>query len=178
MRPKIAVVAVAAVVVVGGCGVGQASVTRPAAPPSSRAAASAPASAPGHRSPSPSSAPSSPPSPDPSLTWLESPGGQEQVTFNDDVALLANDLDRESRSPTVANHLVFEAAARVVRAEAEKIRSTPALLPAVKRAAYAKMLADFVTVANLLQPGPGYVTAAQDQAAWDTALAATNIAVS
>jgi hypothetical protein len=156
MRPKIAVVAAAAVVVVGGCGVGQASVTRPATLPPSAAS----------------------PSPDPSLTWLESPGGQEQVTFNDDVAMLANDLERESRSPTVANHLAFEADARVVRAEAEKIRSLPALLPTVNRAAYEKMLADFIIVANLLQPGPGYGTAAQDQAAWDTALAATNITVS
>jgi hypothetical protein len=112
------------------------------------------------------------------VTWLESAGGQEQVTFNDDVSTLAGDLETEDQSPTVANHLVFEDDARVVRAEAEKILSTPALLPKVNRAAYEKMLNDFVIVANLLQPGPGYGTTAQDWAAWYTALAASNITVS
>src|SRR5579875_1051793 len=63
--------------------------------------------------PSPSSSASS----DPSLTWLESAGGQEQVTFNDDVSTLAGDLETEEQSPTVANHVVFEADARVVRSE-------------------------------------------------------------
>ena len=153
----------AAVAVISGCGVTQASVIRPA--PSS----------PG---PSPSS-PSSPASPsDPALAWLESAGGQEQVTFNDDVDTLAGDLEIESQSPTVAYHLAFEADARVVRAEAEKILSTPALLPAVNRAAYREMLNDFIIVANLLQPGAGYGTAAQDLAAWNQALAATDITVS
>jgi hypothetical protein len=33
-------------------------------------------------------------------------------------------------------------------------------------------------VADLLQPGPGYGRTAQDWAAWNTALAATNITVS
>jgi hypothetical protein len=33
-------------------------------------------------------------------------------------------------------------------------------------------------VANLLQPGPGYGTTAQDDTAWNTALAASNITVS
>jgi hypothetical protein len=100
------------------------------------------------------------------------------VTFNDDVSTMAGDLETESQSPTVANHLVFEADARVLRAEAEKILSTPALLPAVNRAAYERMLTDFMTVANLLQPGPGYGTTAQDWAAWNTALAASNVSVS
>jgi hypothetical protein len=84
----------------------------------------------------------------------------------------------ESQAPTVANHLTFEADARVVRAEAEKILSTPALLPEVNRAANEKMPDDFIIVANLLQPGPGYGTTAQDWAARDTALAASNITVS
>jgi len=34
------------------------------------------------------------------------------------------------------------------------------------------------TVANLLQPGPGYGTTPQDDTAWNTALAASNITVS
>jgi hypothetical protein len=112
------------------------------------------------------------------LTWLESAGGQAQVTFNDDMSTLAGDLETESESPTAANHLVFEADARVLRAEAEKILSAPALLPTVNRAAYEQMLRDFVIVADLLQPGPGYGTTAQDWAAWNTALAASNITVS
>ena len=112
------------------------------------------------------------------MAWLASAGGQEQVTFNDDVSTLAGDLETEDHASTVANHLVFEADARVVRAEAGKILSTPALLPTVNRAAYKKMLNDFIVVANLLQPGPGYGTTAQDWAAWNTALAASNITVS
>jgi hypothetical protein len=114
---------------------------------------------------------------DPSLAWLESPGGQAQVTFNNDVDIMAGDLETESHSPTVANHLVFEADARVVRAEAEKILSTRALLPTHNRRAYERMLKDFITVANLLQPGPGYGTTAQDYAAWYTALKASDITV-
>ena len=115
---------------------------------------------------------------DPSLAWLESAGGQDQVTVNDDVDSLAAALQTESHSPTVANHLVFEADARVVRAEAQKILGTPALLPEVNRAAYERMLNDFITVANLLQPGPGYGTTAQDYIAWYKALHASNIDVS
>ena len=114
---------------------------------------------------------------DPALAWLESRGGQAQVIFNDDVDTLAADLETESHSPTVANHLVFEADARVVRAEAEKILATPALLPTVNRKAYERMLKDFITVANMLQPGPDYGTTAQDYAAWYTALRASNINV-
>jgi hypothetical protein len=114
---------------------------------------------------------------DPSLAWLESRGGQAQVTFNNEVNTLAGDLVTEAQAPTVANHLVFEADARVVRAEAEKILHTSALLPTHNRAAYKGMLKDFVTVANLLQPGPGYGTTPQDDAAWNTAMKASDITV-
>jgi hypothetical protein len=117
------------------------------------------------------------PATDPSVLWLESRGGQAQVTFNNDVSILAGDLETESKAPTVANHLAFEAAGRVVRAEARHILNTPALLPTVNRAAYKHMLKDFIVVANLLQPGPGYGTTAQDTAAWDKALEASNIYV-
>ena len=114
---------------------------------------------------------------DPSLAWLGSRGGQAQVTFNTAVDVLAGDLQIESQSPTVANHLVFEADARTVRAQAEKILSTRALLPTHNRAAYERMLKDFITVANLLQPGPGYGTTPQDYAAWNTATQASDITV-
>ncbi len=86
-------------------------------------------------------------------------------------------LETEDHAPTVANHLAFEADARVVRAEAQKILTTPALLPATNRAGYERMLKDFITVANLLQPGPGYGTTAQDDTAWYTAMNASNITV-
>jgi hypothetical protein len=114
---------------------------------------------------------------DPSLAWLESAGGQAQVTVNNEVDTLAADLQTEAHAPTVANHLVFEADARVVRAEADQILRTPALLPAHNRAAYKRMLNDFITVANLLQPGPGYGTTPQDYTAWYQALHASNITV-
>jgi len=190
MTPKFAITVVAAVAVISGCGVTQASVIRPAATRSSPAAAAHPdRTQPARTQPatvrpattpsaSPSASASASASSDPALTWLESAGGQEQVTFNDDVSTLAGDLDMESQAPTVANHLSFEADARAVRAEAEKILSTPALLPTVNRAGYEEMLRDFITVANLLQPGSGYGTTAQDWAAWNTALAASNIVVS
>jgi hypothetical protein len=113
----------------------------------------------------------------PSLAWLESAGGQAQVTFNNDVATLAWDLEVESNAPTVANHLVFEADARVVRADARKILATPALLPQHNRAAYKRMLNKFITVANMLQPGPDYGTTAQDYTAWYAATRASNITV-
>jgi hypothetical protein len=115
---------------------------------------------------------------DPSVVWLESAGGQAQVTFNDDVDTLASDLVIESHSPTVANHLAFEADARVTRGQAQKILANPALLPTVNRAGYEQMLNDFIVVANLLQPGPGYGTTAQDYAAWNVAMNASNINVS
>ncbi len=114
---------------------------------------------------------------DPSLTWLTSAGGQAQVTFNTDVDTLAAALETEDHAPTVANHLAFEAAARTVRADARKILHTPALLPTANRDGYKRMLKDFITVANLLQPGPGYGTTAQDDTAWYTALSASNITV-
>jgi hypothetical protein len=114
---------------------------------------------------------------DRSLAWLESPGGQAQVTLNTDVDTLAADLQIESHAPTVANHLAFEADARTVRTQAEKILATRALLPTHNRAAYQRMLKDFITVANLLQPGPGYGTTPQDYTAWYTALQASNITI-
>jgi hypothetical protein len=113
----------------------------------------------------------------PAMTWLASAGGQAQVTLNDDIATLAAALETENYSPTVANHLTFEADARTVRTQAATILATPALLPTVHQAAYKTMLNDFITVANLLQPGPGYGTTPQDDTAWNTALAASNITV-
>ena len=129
-----------------------------------------------HASPHPSTTPTA--SADPSVAWLESAGGQAQVTFNDDVDTLAGDLATESQSPTVANHLVFEADARVVRGEAQRILADPPLLPTVNRAGYQQMLNDFIVVANLLQPGPDYGTTAQDDAAWAVAMNASNVNVS
>jgi hypothetical protein len=114
----------------------------------------------------------------PAMAWLASAGGQAQVTFNDDVDLLAAALEVEKYAPTVANHLIFEADARTVKAQAATILATPALLPTVHRAAYQTMLNDFIAVANLLQPGPGYGTTPQDNTAWYAALAASNITVS
>ena len=114
---------------------------------------------------------------DASVIWLASAGGQAQVTFNNDVSILAGSLEVEAHAPTAANHLAFEADARVVRAEAEHILATPALLPAVHRAEYKTMLNDFITVASLLQPGPGYGTTPQDYTAWYAALHASDITV-
>jgi hypothetical protein len=114
---------------------------------------------------------------DPSLAWLESAGGQAQITVNDEIDTLAADLQTEAHAPTVANHLIFEADSRIVRAQARTILSTPALLPAHNRAAYTAMLTDFVTVANLLQPGADYGTTPQDYTAWYQALHASNITV-
>jgi len=117
------------------------------------------------------------PAADASVTWLQSPGGQAQVTFNNDVSTLAGSLEVEAHAPTAANHLIFEADARAVRAQAEHILHTPALLPAVHLAQYKTMLNDFITVASLLQPGPGYGTTPQDYTAWYAALHASNITV-
>jgi hypothetical protein len=115
---------------------------------------------------------------DPAVLWLASAGGQAQVTFNQEVDTMAGDLEIEAHAPTVANHLTFEADARTVRAQAQKILSTSALLPTVNRAAYQGMLHNFVTVADMLQPGADYGTTSQDYTAWWTALNASNIAVS
>ena len=114
---------------------------------------------------------------DPSLAWLVSRGGQAQIVFNNDVAVMAGDLLIESHNDSVANHLAFEADARIVRAQAHKILTHRALLPTHNQAAYKTMLKDFITVANLLQPGPGYGTTPQDYTAWNTALRASNITV-
>jgi hypothetical protein len=148
------------------------------APATSQSATSAPAtSRPVASHPATSHPVAAKPTADQATLWLESAGGQAQVTFNQDVDVLAAALEIESHSDTVANHLVFEADARVVRAQARKILATPALLPTVNRAAYKVMLNDFITVADLLQPGPGYGTTAQDEAAWNAALIASNITV-
>jgi hypothetical protein len=115
---------------------------------------------------------------DAALRWLTSPGGQAQVTFNQDVDTLASALVIENQVTTVANHLVFEAAARTVATQARTILADPALLPATHRTAYVTMLNDFISLAGLLQPGAHYGTTAQDYTAWYTALRATNITVS
>jgi hypothetical protein len=177
-RLAAAAVAAAAVAVVSGCGVTHHSAAavadsaspRPAAAISAQAQAQAQAQA--HTVASLRSTPA-----DRALAWLESPGGQAQVRFDDAVATLAWDLEVEDHAPTVANHLVFEADARVVRAQARKILATPALLPKHNRAAYKRMLHKFIIVANMLQPGPDYGTTAQDYAAWYAAMRASNITV-
>jgi hypothetical protein len=115
---------------------------------------------------------------DPAILWLASAGGQAQVTFNQEVDALAGNLEIEAHAPTVANHLIFEADARTVRAQADKILATSALLPTVNRAAYQRMLHRFITVADMLQPGPGYGTTSQDDTAWSAAVNASNIIVS
>jgi hypothetical protein len=115
---------------------------------------------------------------DPALRWLTSPGGQAQVTLNQDVDTLAGALVIENQATTVANHLIFEADARTVAAQARAILADPALLPATGRAAYQAMLTDFISLAGLLQPGARYGTTAQDYTAWYTALRATNITIS
>jgi hypothetical protein len=114
---------------------------------------------------------------DPAMRWLTSPGGQAQVTFNQDVDTLAGALVIENQVGSVANHLMFEADARTVRTEARAILANPALLPTEHRAAYVAMLNDFITVANMLQPGTHYGTTAQDYTAWYTALRASNITI-
>jgi len=114
---------------------------------------------------------------DPAMRWLTSPGGQAQVTLNQDVDTLAGALVIENQVGSVANHLVFEADARTVRTQARTILANPALLPTEHRAAYVTMLNDFITVANMLQPGADYGTTAQDYTAWYTALRASNITV-
>jgi hypothetical protein len=118
------------------------------------------------------------PTANPALAWLDSVGGQAQVTFNQDADTLAGALVIENQSATAANHLVFEADARSVRAQARTILADRGLLPGTGRAAFVTMLNDFITVANLLQPGAGYGTTAQDYTAWYTALRASDITVS
>ena len=174
-----AAIAVPAALIVSGCGVTHAGavaalrpVTQSATPQSTSLHSGATTSI---RATTASHVAKASPPVDPSVRWLESAGGQAEVTFNDDVDNVAEALEIESGSPTVANHLAFESAARVMRTEARKILSTPALLPTVQRTAYVHMLKDFVVVANLLQPGPGYGTTAQDYTAWYAAQRASNI---
>ena len=114
------------------------------------------------------------PAPDPALSWLASPGGQAQVTLAADTDTLAAALYTESQSPTPANHRAFAAAGAAVAAQARHILGDPALLPA-HPAAYERELRDWIAVAGLLQPGPGYGTAAEDYAAWYIALRASDI---
>ena len=173
-RSAAVAVAVAGVAIVSGCGVAQ----HNAAPVIHPASSHSPAPHPSAAAHSSAAARPSAAAADPSVVWLESAGGQAQVTFNNDVSTLAWDLEVESHSPTVANHLVFEADARVVRAEARTILSAPALLPTVNQAAYERMLSEFIVVANLLQPGPGYGTTRQDSTAWYAALSASDITIS
>jgi hypothetical protein len=161
MKPTRIVGALATIALLSGCGLTHHTTT----------------AHPAHQAPSPHTQTVALPA-DPALTWLDSAGGQAQVTFNQDVDILAGALVIESHATTVANHLVFEADARAVRAQARTILASPALLPAAGRTAYVTMLNDFITVANLLQPGAGYGTTAQDYTAWYTALRASNITVS
>src|SRR5579859_899254 len=153
--------ALATVALLAGCGL-----THHTTTPATQTPAHAPAAAPAHALAA-----------DPALRWLTSPGGQAQVTFNQDVDTLASALVIENQATTVANHLIFEAAARTVAAQARTILADPALLPATHRAAYQAMLNDFITLANLLQPGTHYGTTAQDYTAWYTALRASNITI-
>ena len=112
------------------------------------------------------------------MVWLASAGGQAQVTLNNEIDTLAAALVIENSAPTVANHLIFEADARIIRAHTQKILANPAFLPTVNRAAYQTMLNDFIVAANLLQTGPGHGTTPQDYTAWNAAMHATNINVS
>jgi hypothetical protein len=166
--------AAAAVAIVSGCGVAHHGAATPAQPATSSrpSASSKPVQVKAH-----TDAVHRPVSVDPSLAWLASPGGQAQVSFNDAVDTLAMDLEIEDHADTVANHLIFEADARVVRSQAEKILATPSLLPSHNRAAYKQMLHKFITVADLLQPGAGYGTTPQDYDAWYAAMRASNITV-
>ncbi len=166
-----AVAAVAAIAALSGCAT------------TDHAAAAAPHTAITHSATThPAAATTHPAAPttpaDPAILWLASAGGQAQVTFNQEVDALAGDLEIEAHAPTVANHLIFEADARTVRAQADKILATSALLPTVNRAAYRQMLHRFITVADMLQPGADYGTTSQDYTAWWAALNASDIAVS
>src|ERR1039457_2769724 len=80
-----------------------------------------------------------------------------------------------SSAPAPCSRVVFRQ--QGAGAEARKILRTRALLPKHNLAAYKRMLNDFITVANLLQPGPGYGTTHQDYGAWYQALHASNITV-
>jgi hypothetical protein len=95
----IATVAIASAAIVSGCGVthqGAVPVTRPA----QHLASAHPVST--HRASAQLTAAQRPAPADPSLAWLESAGGQAQVTFNNEVDTLAADLQAEDHAPTVA----------------------------------------------------------------------------
>jgi hypothetical protein len=109
------------------------------------------------------------------IAWLNSEGGQDQDIINDQVSTLAYALYVESGDPSAANHLKFEADARAVRASADYVLAHPSLEPQhVGKAGYVSWLNDLVVVADLLQPGPGYGTTAQDDAAWTKAMDASD----
>lgn len=165
-----AAAAAAAIAILSGC-----AVTHHAAAPLTHTVTTQTAAT--HTTPTHKAATATAPA-DPAVLWLASSGGQAQVTFNQKVDTLAGDLEIEAHAPTVANHLIFEADARTVHAQAEKILSTSALLPTVNRAAYQHMLHSFITVTDMLQPGAGYGTTSQDYTAWWAALNASNITVS
>jgi hypothetical protein len=166
-----AVAAAAAIAILSGCATSYHVAT---APPSHTAPTPTPAAA-SHKAATRTAATATA---EPAVLWLASSGGQAQVTFNQEVDTLAGDLEIEAHAPTVANHLIFEADARTVRAQANKILSSSALMPSVNRAAYQHMLHSFVTVTDMLQPGAGYGTTSQDYTAWWAALNSSNIAVS
>jgi hypothetical protein len=166
--------AAAAIAIISGCGTAHHATATPAQPAT---ASQSPASSKPPQVKAHTDAVRQPVSADPSLAWLVSRGGQAQITFNDAVDTMAMDLETESHSDTVANHLIFEADARVVRSQARTILATPSLLPTHHRAAYQRMLHKYIKVANLLQPGPGYGTTPQDYAAWYDAMRASNITV-
>jgi PBP1b-binding outer membrane lipoprotein LpoB len=166
--------AAAAIAIVSGCGTAHHAAVSPARPAatSQHSATLAPAPVKASTVALRQTAPA-----DPSLAWLESRGGQAQVNYNDAVDDMAMDLETESHSDTVANHLAFEADARTVRAQAQAILTAPALQPHVHRAAYQQMLHKFITMADLLQPGADYGTTPQDYTAWYNAMRASNITV-
>ena len=109
--------------------------------------------------------------------WLASPGGQAQVLLATYTDALFGDLIIESKVPSAANHAAFEATARMVRTQAQLILDTPSLQPTHNRAAYRRLMHDWIRLADALQPGPGYGTVAEDWRLWDAALSASDIEV-
>jgi hypothetical protein len=111
------------------------------------------------------------------LAWLVSPGGQAQVTLEEDTDALAGDLLIENSVPTAAWHRAFESQARTVMSQARSILADPALQPAHGHQAYIRLMRDWIAVGWLLQPGHDYGTRAQDMRAWDEVLRASDIIV-
>ena len=92
---------------------------------------------------------------------------QAQIDFADEQDTLAIDRHTEAGNPTAATHLLFEQDAAVIWTEAE------ALMPTVNAQDQAN-LRQWITVADLLTPGPGYGTTAEDTSAWDAAVAGSS----